>query len=52
MLTKYNFLISEQLRFELRGLLIQILHNPFHKHIFNFILQFENYWMIINADSI
>jgi len=51
MLTKYNLLISEQLK--LTVLLIpKSAQPPFINIILNFILQFENYWMIINANPI
>ena len=53
MLTKYNFFISEQLKILVNTFInSKVTENPLINLFFKFILQFENYWMIINADPI
>ena len=49
----YNFLISKQFKYLVDAFIYSKLHTiPLINIFFKFILQFKNYWMIINADTI
>ena len=51
MLTNYDFLIRK-LRYFKPFINYKAPATPLKNIFFKFILQFENYWMIINADPI
>ena len=52
MLTNYNFLYNKSLDISKYFFNSKVPATPLIKIFLKFILQFENYWMIINADPI
>ena len=52
MLTNYNFYSITALNLVSAFINSKVTENPLINLFFKFILQFENYWMIINADPI